>query len=73
MPSDADWCWTLHVAERMTVTSGDAADAGDAEVRIAGTAEQIYLALWNRGDEIEIAGDDGLLGRWRRSQRVGWS
>ena len=74
-PSDAQRRWTLHVAERMTATAVDAGPVQDdpGDVRITGTAAQIYLALWNRGDEIEIIGDDTLLDRWRRSQRVRWS
>jgi uncharacterized protein (TIGR03083 family) len=76
-PSDSPRRWKLHVAERMTASTGDAGSVGDPDdrddVRITGTAAQIYLALWNRGDEIEIAGDDTLLDRWRRSQRVRWS
>jgi len=70
VPSDADRRWTLHVSERMTVNT---ASAGDAQVRISGPADAIYLALWNRGDEVEVSGDDGLLDRWRAAQRVRWS
>ena len=44
----------MHVAERMTAVA-DA--AGGADVRIAGPADAIYLALWNRGDEVEVAGE----------------
>ena len=70
IPSDADRRWTLHVAERMTVAT---TSAGDAQVRISGPADAIYLALWNRGDEVEVSGDDRLLDRWRAAQRVRWS
>ena len=70
IPSDADRRWTLHVAERMTVSTSS---SGDAQVRISGPADAIYLALWNRGDEVEVSGDDGLLDRWRAAQRVRWS
>ncbi|HZI46139.1 MAG TPA: maleylpyruvate isomerase family mycothiol-dependent enzyme [Ilumatobacter sp.] len=69
VPTDSDRRWTVHVAERMTAT---AESAGDAHVRIAGPADAIYLALWNRGDEVEVTGDDGLLDRWRAAQRVRW-
>jgi uncharacterized protein (TIGR03083 family) len=69
-PTNADRRWTLHVAERMTAVP---TSAGDAQVRIAGPAEAIYLALWNRGDEVEVDGDDGLLDRWHAAQRVRWS
>jgi uncharacterized protein (TIGR03083 family) len=68
-PTDADRRWTLHVAERMTATT-DA--SGEPPVRIAGPADAIYLALWNRGDEVEVTGDDRLLDRWRAAQRVRW-
>ena len=71
VPTDSDQRWTLHVAERLTVTANAA--AGDAQVRIAGPADAIYLALWNRGDAVEVTGDDGLLDRWHASQRVRWS
>ena len=70
VPTDSDRRWTVHVAERMTAV---AESAGDAHVRIAGPADAIYLALWNRGDEVEVTGDDGLLDRWRAAQRVRWS
>jgi hypothetical protein len=68
-PTDSDRRWTVHVAERMTTITDS---AGDAPVRIAGPADAIYLALWNRGDEVEVDGDDGLLDRWRAAQRVRW-
>ena len=64
-PTDSDQRWTVHVAERMTTTTSA---GGDAPVRIAGPADAIYLALWNRGDEVEVTGDDGLLDRWRAAQ-----
>jgi hypothetical protein len=60
----------VHVAERMTVS---AASAGGVQVQIAGPSAAIYLALWNRGDAVEVTGDDGLLDRWRAAQRVRWS
>ena len=70
VPTDADRRWTVHVAERMTA---NAESAGDVHVRIAGPASALYLGLWNRGDEVEVNGDDGLLDRWRAAQRVRWS
>jgi uncharacterized protein (TIGR03083 family) len=69
VPTDSDRRWTVRVAERMTAIADS---AGDAHVRIAGPADAIYLALWNRGDEVEVTGDDGLLDRWRAAQRVRW-
>ena len=40
---------------------------GDADVTITGGADAIYLALWNRGDEIEVAGDDDAARAMARS------
>ena len=69
-PTDSVRRWHLHVAERMTAT-GDG--TGEADVTVSGTAEALYLALWNRGDEIQVGGDDTLLDRWRHAMRVRWS
>ena len=40
---------------------------------MTGTATQLYLALWNRGDEITAIGRPDVLERWRQTQRVRWS
>jgi hypothetical protein len=39
---------------------------------LTGTAAELYLGLWNRGDEIAVTGADGLLGLWRERVRVSW-
>jgi uncharacterized protein (TIGR03083 family) len=70
VPTDSDRQWTLHVAEHLIAIADTTPDAA---IRIAGPADAIYLALWNRGDEVEVTGDDGLLDRWRAAQRVRWS
>lgn len=76
-PSDGERAWLLRVAERLTtepVPAADAgiADGGDAAVSLTGTAAEVYLGLWNRGDEITVAGRPDLLDRWRAVQRVTW-
>jgi hypothetical protein len=38
-------------------------------VVLEGTAEQLYLALWNRSDEVHGKGYD----LWRRTAHVTWS
>ncbi len=65
--------WLLHVGERLTVAPDDSAGAEAAAATIAGSAVEVYLALWNRGDEVEVSGRPEVLGRWRATQRVGWS
>ncbi|GAA2060863.1 maleylpyruvate isomerase family mycothiol-dependent enzyme [Williamsia deligens] len=67
---DVDAAWTLAVTEEaLTVTPG-AAD--DADARWTGTAAQLYLGLWNRGEEVTVDGDPETLHRWRARQRVRW-
>ncbi|MBE7162609.1 MAG: maleylpyruvate isomerase family mycothiol-dependent enzyme [Williamsia herbipolensis] len=66
---DTDASWTLSVAEdALTVTPGHA-DV-DVDARWTGTAAQLYLGLWNRGEEITVDGDPDLLHRWRSRHRV---
>jgi uncharacterized protein (TIGR03083 family) len=69
--SDVGRRWVLQVAERLTVLP-DGTRAG-AAATISGSAAQVYLALWNRSDEVEVAGRADVLERWRATQRVGWS
>ena len=68
-PTDADRRWVVRIEEKLAV---DDHIAGSPDVTIAGTAAQLYVGLWNRGDEL-TATDDGFLGRWRKVQRVRWA
>lgn len=73
-PSDVDRRWILRVAERLTVDSGDEqGEGGDIAATITGTAVQLYLALWNRGDEAQVTGRTEVLDHWRSTQQVRWS
>ncbi|HEU4568460.1 MAG TPA: maleylpyruvate isomerase family mycothiol-dependent enzyme [Marmoricola sp.] len=67
--TDTGDTWTLAVSEDPVVTTRDRASTPDVVLR--GTAVQLYLGLWNRGDE--ITGDDEFLEEWRRSVTVTWS
>ena len=72
--ADADRRWILHVDERLTVEPGDPAVEGDAAAAtISGSGPALYLALWNRGDDVHVAGRSELLDHWRVTQRVTWS
>ncbi len=70
IPNDVEQRWVVSVAERLTVAPDGAAVDADAE--FDGTAAQLYLALWNRGDEAGAAGRPDVLERWRAAQRVSW-
>ena len=73
-PEDVGRRWVVNVAERLTVQSDDAAlEADAAETRFTGTATQLYLSLWNRGDEVTTAGRPDLLERSHAANRVSWS
>jgi hypothetical protein len=66
-PTGVDRGWTMQVGDGRLVTHRrlQAADA-----TLSGTAGQLYLGLWNRGDEIVASGRPGVLERWRAVQRV---
>ncbi len=48
---------------------------GAADLTLAGRAADLYLAVWNRGDDgaIEPIGDRGLLETWHLNHRIRWS
>lgn len=73
-PSDADRAWVLHLGERLgtEVVPGGGGEGHEADIRFTGTAQQLYLGLWNRGQELS-ATDRDLLADWRAHQRVRWS
>lgn len=70
-PTDADCAWTMRVADGRLTTERHF--GSDADVTFAGTAAQLYLGLWNRGDEMTATGRSDVLDRWRARQRVYWS
>lgn len=72
-PSDSERRWVVHVAERLTVEPDvSAGRVTEVEAVMSGTSAALYLALWNRGDEVEATGRGHVLDRWRTSQRVTW-
>jgi uncharacterized protein (TIGR03083 family) len=68
---DTEHAWTLRIGEGPVLTTREAAEPAD--VNLTGTAAQLYLALWNRGEEIEVTGRPGWLETWREQMRVVWS
>jgi uncharacterized protein (TIGR03083 family) len=70
-PGDSPRAWTVRVeGDRLTTTREQ---LPDAEATVTGSAAQLYLGLWNRGDEITATGRAGVLEAWRAGQRVRWS
>lgn len=67
------------VGERWVVTLGPdgittVRDDGSADVSLSGLASDLYLAVWNRGDDstLEIAGDRSVLEVWRNRHKSRW-
>ncbi|KRE42412.1 hypothetical protein ASG74_08250 [Knoellia sp. Soil729] len=73
-PIDVDAAWLVAVSQEPAVTTRHTSDSGElatAKVRFSGTAAQLYLGLWNRGNEI-VTTDEAMLTRWREVSRVEW-
>lgn len=68
-PDDSDRRWHVNVAESLTIA---AQSAGSPRLSIGGSAAAIYLGLWNRSNELTLAGDETVMERWRTTQRIRW-
>ena len=71
-PDDSERGWRLLVSPGPVVTERAGRVRHDADATITGTAAELLLGLWNRGDDLTIAGRPGVLDAWRRLQRVRW-
>jgi uncharacterized protein (TIGR03083 family) len=63
-----DAVWTVRLSQEPPATTRDA--AGEADCEVAGTAGQLYLALWNRLPFPEVTGDAALAALWRERSAV---
>jgi uncharacterized protein (TIGR03083 family) len=64
------WTLTLSSGPAVAMRHPPGADVAADDV-LTGSAVALYLALWNRGDE--IAGDAATLTWWREVARIRWS
>ena len=50
-------------------------EPGPADVTLTGAASDLYLAVWNRGDDsaIDVDGNRAVLDTWRDNYRIRWS
>ncbi|MFB7497562.1 maleylpyruvate isomerase family mycothiol-dependent enzyme [Streptomyces sp. NPDC056161] len=60
--------WTVRLSDLPPVTSRDEAGCPDAE--LAGPADRLYLALWNRTPLPSVTGDAALAALWRERSAV---
>ena len=70
---------TVDTADQWVVTLGPdgietSRGGGDTDVNVTGTAEDLYLMTWNRGDRdtLLIDGDRSVIDTWHGNQRVRW-
>ncbi|MFF4040393.1 maleylpyruvate isomerase family mycothiol-dependent enzyme [Streptomyces sp. NPDC001816] len=64
----ADAVWTVRLSTEPPVTSRDG--SGAAETELAGPADQLYLALWNRMPVPGVTGDPALAALWRETSGI---
>ncbi|MFF9344658.1 maleylpyruvate isomerase family mycothiol-dependent enzyme [Streptomyces sp. NPDC014773] len=71
--TDTGDVWTVRLSAAPPVTErGGAAASGPADAEVSGTAERLYLTLWNRlpASGVAVTGDPGLLRLWRETSAV---
>ncbi len=73
-PNDVDSSWLVRLSDEPPVVERGAGRPrrfrrDDADLVLEGTAEQLYLAVWNRSDEVTGEGYD----LWRRTAKVTWA
>lgn len=71
-PSDVGLAWIVEVSAEPLVSTRhtpNAVELDDADVTFSGSAAELYLGLWNRGEEF-VSSDAAMLARWRELARV---
>jgi uncharacterized protein (TIGR03083 family) len=76
-PTDMDHSWLVHLSEEPAVVERGTKnhhrlrfwDREQADVVLEAPAATLYLALWNRSDEVQADG----FGFWRENANVTWS
>ncbi|WEV77823.1 maleylpyruvate isomerase family mycothiol-dependent enzyme [Janibacter cremeus] len=70
--NDTDTRWHVTMAPNGITSTGG---GHPADVTLIGPASELYLALWNRGDDstIEVVGNRDVLDTWHNGHRVRWS
>jgi uncharacterized protein (TIGR03083 family) len=68
-PGDAEPRWSIEVGPELDTHDGI---RGPVAATFAGSSAELYLGLWNRGAEMRVEGDTGMLARWREAERITW-
>jgi uncharacterized protein (TIGR03083 family) len=71
-PTDSEFGWTVHIRpDGRTLSPG----GSDADCVISGSANDLYLLLWNRGQietTVTVEGDIRVLDHWRTHAVISW-
>ncbi|MEV7107667.1 maleylpyruvate isomerase family mycothiol-dependent enzyme [Streptomyces atroolivaceus] len=74
--SDTDAMWTVRLSgdAPLTIRGGDALDT-PADCTLSGTAEELFLVLWNRLplSSVELSGDREVAELWAENSAVVWA
>ncbi|MGW4733620.1 maleylpyruvate isomerase family mycothiol-dependent enzyme [Streptomyces shenzhenensis] len=60
--------WSVRLSDLPPVTVRDASGRADAE--LAGPADRLYLALWNRAEVPSVTGDAALAALWQKTSAI---
>ncbi|MEU9321322.1 maleylpyruvate isomerase family mycothiol-dependent enzyme [Streptomyces sp. NPDC048295] len=75
--TDTDAAWTVRLSAEPphTVREGGAPEEGSVDCELSGSAEEIYLTLWNRLPltAVTVTGDPEPARIWREKSGVTWS
>ncbi|WP_424860467.1 maleylpyruvate isomerase family mycothiol-dependent enzyme [Streptomyces sp. MMS24-I29] len=75
--TDTDAVWTVRLSSEppRTVRDEETAEPIPVDCELSGTAEELYLTLWNRLPltTLTVAGDPGPARIWRENSGVTWS
>lgn len=70
-PTDAENAWTVTLSEGPAVCD-EGRTTSSPDATLTGTAAQLYLGLWNRGNEMHQDGVDAIS-FWRDHMHIEWS
>ncbi|WP_392676023.1 maleylpyruvate isomerase family mycothiol-dependent enzyme [Streptomyces sp. LN785] len=74
--TDTDTAWTVRLSpEPPRAARTDGCEDGGVDCELSGTAEELYLTLWNRlpVTAVTVTGDPGLATLWCENSGVTWS
>ncbi|MEO7269424.1 MAG: maleylpyruvate isomerase N-terminal domain-containing protein [Knoellia sp.] len=71
-PNDVELAWIVGVSAEPLVSTRHtprSVELDDVDATFSGSAAELYLGLWNRGDEF-VSDDAAMLTRWREFARI---